>query len=374
MSYRSIKYRLYPTKQQAILFEQTFGCCRKLWNLMLSDKINYYQNNKTNYKTLVSDYKKRYPYLKDIDSLALANVKLNLDKAYNNFFSKKSKFPRFKSRKHSRKSYTTNYVSNNIRFDNNHIRLPKIGFVKTKLHRLPLSDWKIKSVTVSQNHDGNYYASVLFEFESACEYVINKSNAIGFDYSSSNLYVDSNGNIGTNHKFYKESHRKLAKAQRRLSRKQGSKKNEIKSNNYIKQLLRVNRIHQHIVSQRLDNLHKLSTEIANQYDIVCVESLNLRAMSNKGFGNGRSTLDNGYGMFLSLLDYKLSERNKILIKVDKWFPSSQICHKCNYRDKRLKDLSIRKWECPVCHEMHDRDTNAAINILREGLRLFENAA
>ena len=374
MSYRSIKYRLYPTKQQAILFEQTFGCCRKLWNLMLSDKINYYQNNKTNYKTLVSDYKKRHSYLKDIDSLALANVKLNLDQAYNNFFSKKSRFPKFKSRKHSKKSYTTNYVSNNIRFDNNHIRLPKIGFVKTKLHRLPLSDWKIKSVTVSQNHDGKYYASVLFEFESACEYVINKSNAVGFDYSSSNLYVDSNGNIGTNHKFYKESHRKLAKAQKRLSRKQGSKKNEIKSNNYIKQLLRVNRIHQHIVSQRLDNLHKLSTEIANQYDIVCVESLNLRAMSNKGFGNGRSTLDNGYGMFLSLLDYKLSERNKYLIKVDKWFPSSQVCHKCNYRDKRLKDLSIRKWECPVCHEMHDRDTNAAINILREGLRLFENAA
>ena len=374
MSYRSIKYRLYPTKQQAILFEQTFGCCRKLWNLMLSDKVDYYQNNKTNYKTLVSDYKKRHSYLKDIDSLALANVKLNLDKAYNNFFSKRSKFPRFKSRKHSRRSYTTNYVSNNIRFDDNHIRLPKIGFVKTKLHRLPLSDWKIKSVTVSQNHDGKYYASVLFEFESTCEYVINKSNAVGFDYSSSNLYVDSNGNIGTNHKFYKESHKKLAKAQRRLSRKQGSKKNEIKSNNYIKQLLRVNRIHQHIVSQRLDNLHKLSTEIANQYDIVCVESLNLRAMSNKGFGNGRSTLDNGYGMFLSLLDYKLSERNKILIKVDKWFPSSQICHKCNYRDKRLKDLSIRKWECPVCHEMHDRDTNAAINILQEGLRLFENVA
>ena len=374
MSYRSIKYRLYPTKQQAILFEQTFGCCRKLWNLMLSDKINYYQNSKTNYKTLVSDYKKRYPYLKDIDSLALANVKLNLDKAYNNFFSKKSRFPKFKSRKHSKKSYTTNYVSNNIRFDNNHIRLPKIGFVKAELHRSPLSDWKIKSVTVSQNHDGKYYASVLFEFESICEYVINKSNAVGFDYSSSNLYVDSNGNTGTNHKFYKESHRKLAKAQRRLSRKQGSKKNEIKSNNYIKQLLRVNRIHQHIVSQRLDNLHKLSTETANQYDIVCVESLNLRAMSNKGFGNGKSTLDNGYGMFLSLLDYKLSERNKILIKVDKWFPSSQICHKCNYRDKRLKDLSIRKWECPVCHEMHDRDINAAINILQEGLRLFENVA
>ena len=374
MSYRSIKYRLYPTKQQAILFEQTFGCCRKLWNLMLSDKINYYQNNKTNYKTFVSDYKKRYAYFKDIDSLALANVKLNLDQAYNNFLSKRSKFPKFKSRKHSKKSYTTNYVSNNIRFDNNYIRLPKIGFVKTKLHRLPLSDWKIKSVTVSQNHDGKYYASVLFEFKSACEYVINKSNAIGFDYSSSNLYVDSNGNIGTNHKFYKESHKKLAKAQRRLSRKQGSKKNEIKSNNYIKQLLRVNRIHQHIANQRLDNLHKLSTEIANHYDIVCVESLNLRAMSNKGFGNGRSTLDNGYGMFLSLLDYKLSERNKILIKVDKWFPSSQICHKCNYRDKRLKDLSIREWECPVCHEMHDRDINAAINILQEGLRLFENAA
>ena len=151
------------------------------------------------------------------------------------------------------------------------------------------------------------------------------TNAIGLDYASDGLYVDSNGSIGSNHKYY-ESQKKLAKAQRRLSRKQGSLKNETKSNNYMKQLRKVNRIHRHIANQRLDNLHKKSTEIANQYDVVCVESLNMKSMSNKGFGNGKATLDNGYGMFLSMLEYKLSDRNKYLIKADKWFPSSQICH------------------------------------------------
>ena len=142
------------------------------------------------------------------------------------------------------------------------------------------------------------------------------------DYVSDGLYVDSNGNVGTAQKYYRENHDKLVKAQRKLSRMQGSKKHEDKSNNYIKQLRKVNRIHRHIANQRLDNLHKIFAEIANQYDVVCVGSINMRSMANRSFGNGKATLDNGYGMLLNMLEYKLSDRNKYLVKVDKWFPSS----------------------------------------------------
>ena len=221
--------------------------------------------------------------------------------------------------------------------------------------------------------DGKYYVSVLFQFdEFKSNYVPDIENAIGLDYASEGLYVDDKGNKGSNHKYYRESHEKLAKAQRKLSRKKGSKKTEEKSSNYLKQLKKVNRIHSHIANQRKDNLHKLSTEIANQYDVVCVESLNMKSMSNKGFGNGKATLDNGYGMFLNMLEYKLAERNKHFVKVDKWFPSSQICHNCGTLHPEMKDLGLRMMKCDCGLEM-SRDHNAAINIKKEGLRILKSA-
>lgn len=375
MANKAIKYRVYPTTEQSVMFTKTFGCCRKVYNLMLSDKIEGYKVT-GNFPTVTpAKYKKDYPYLKEVDSLALANKQMDLCAAFKNTFSKSRKkkngFPKFKSAKHSRKSYTTNNQKGTVAIINNrYIKLPKIGNVKAVIHRVPDDSWFIKSATISQESDGKYYISVLFEFENVINhYVADKTNAIGLDYASDGLYVDSNGNVGTNHKFYRESHGKLAKAQRRLSRMQGSKKHEKKSNNYIKQLRKVNKIHRHIANQRLDNLHKISTEIANQYDVVCVESLNMMSMSNKGFGNGRATLDNGYGMFLSMLEYKLSDRNKYLVKVDKWFPSSQICHCCGMLHPEMRNLSIRKMICD-CGLTISRDQNAAINILNEGLRLL----
>lgn len=303
---------------------------------------------------------------------------MDLQAAFRNTFSKSRKkkngFPKFKSAKHSRKSYTTNNQKGTVAIiDNSYIRLPKIGKVKAVIHRIPDDSWIVKSATISQESDGKYYISVLFELENAVNpYVADKNNAIGLDYASDGLYVDNNGNVGTNHKYYRESHDKLAKSQRRLSRMQGSKKHEIKSNNYIKQLRKVNKIHRHIANQRLDNLHKISTEIANQYDVVCVESLNMKSMSNKGFGNGKAILDNGYGMFLSMLEYKLSERNKYLVKVDKWFPSSQICHCCGSLHPEMKNLTIRTMKCD-CGLTISRDQNAAINILNEGLRILNKS-
>ena len=361
------------------MFAKTFGCCRKVYNLMLSDKVESYKSTGKFATVTPAKYKKDYPYLKEVDSLALANKQLDLQEAFRKRFSKSCKkkngFPKYKSAKHSRKTYTTNNQKGTVAIiDNKYIKLPKIGKVRAVIHRIPDGDWVIKSATVSQESDGKYYVSVLFEFDNIINpYVADKTNAIGLDYASDGLYVDNNGNVGTNHKYYRESYDKLAKEQRKLSRMQGSKKGEAKSHNYIKQLRKVNKIHRHIANQRLDNLHKISTEIANQYDVVCVESLNMRSMSNKGFGNGKATLDNGYGMFLSMLEYKLSDRSKYLVKVDKWFPSSQICHRCGTLHPEMKNLVIRTMKCD-CGLTISRDQNAAINILQEGLRLLTEVA
>lgn len=379
MANKAIKYRIYPTTEQCNMFAKTFGCCRKVYNLMLSDKIEGYKATGKFPSVTPARYKNDYPFLKEVDSLALANVQLNLQSAFRNCFSKSRKkkngFPKFKSAKHSRKSYTTNNQNGTVSIiDNGYIRLPKIGKIKAVIHRQPNDNWFIKSATISQESDGKYYISVLFEFDNPENvYTADKTNAIGLDYASDGLYVDNNGNVGSNHKYYRESHAKLAKEQRKLSRMQGSKKHEVKSNNYIKQLRKVNKIHRHIANQRLDNLHKISTEIANQYDVVCVESLNMRSMANHGFGNGKATLDNGYGMFLSMLEYKLTDRNKYLVKVDKWFPSSQICHCCGTLHPEMKDLTIRTMKCD-CGLTISRDQNAAINILQEGLRFLTEVA
>ena len=367
-----MKYRLYPTTEQTVFFAKTFGCCRKVYNLMLADKIKSYEETKSFGKQTPAMYKKEYPFLKEVDSLALANVQLHLQSAMKSCFDKKRKarngFPNYKSAKHSRKSYTTNNQNGTIAITENGIKLPKIGIIKAVIHRQPNETWKIKSATIAQDRDGTFYASVLFEYDAEV-IVMSKmsSNAIGLDYKSDGLYMDSNGNKANMHKYYRESHDKLAKEQRKLSRKIGSSKGEEKSNNYRKQQKKLAKIHRHIANQRLDSLHKKSTEIANQYDIVCVETLNMRAMANKGFGNGKATLDNGYGLFLQMLNYKLLERGKHFVKVDKWYPSSGLCSCCG-KQKKMR-LNDRIYICS-CGLVIDRDQNAAKNILQEGLRLL----
>lgn len=355
----SIKYRLYPNEEQKVYFAKTFGCCRKIYNLMLSDKIDLYKTSKTFGRHTPAMYKDSYPYLKEVDSLALANVQMHLQTAFRNCFSKKRKskngFPKFKSAKRSRKSYTTNNQNGTVDIGNNCIKLPKVGKVKAVIHRQPEDGWTIKSATISQDSTGSYYASVLFEYEKEIVRISkNSTSAVGLKAMV--------------HKYYRESHKKLAKEQRKLPRKTGYRKKENKSNNYLKQLRKINSIHRHIANQRHDSLHKKSTEIANQYDIVCIEDLNMKAIGNKGFGNGKATFDNGYGMFISMLEYKLKLRGKYLVRIDKWFPSSQICNCCG----SIKKLSLndRVYRCD-CGYTGDRDHNAAINILNEGLRILQ---
>lgn len=334
---------------------------------MLADKIAYYEQNKKKLQTTPAMYKEMYPYLKEIDSLALVNERLNLQKAYKNFFRDKSiGFPKYKSAKHSRKSYTTNNQNGTIKIEGNKIKLPKLGFIKAKLHRLAKDEWQLKSATISKDSDNKYYISILYEYEDNVKKIPISNNAIGLDYKSDGLYVDSNNHIGTNSKFYRKSQTKLAKQQRKLKHK------TIGSSNYKKQQLRIAKIHKKIANQRKDNLHKISFEIANQYDVVCVENLNMKAISNSGFGNGKATNDNGYGMFLNFLEYKLREKGKYFVKIDKFFPSSQICSCCG----NIKKIPLyeRIYKCEYCGTKTDRDFNAARNIKNEGLRILNNSS
>ena len=368
---KAIKYRIYPNKKQQSLIFKTFGCCRFVYNYMLERSIEAHKNGESlctrnSFNYLLTSLKKEFVWLKEVDSRALLSANDNLAIAFSRFFKKETSFPKFHKKKLSG-SYTTRLVGVNIALLDRGIKLPKLGKVRASLHRMPKKDWKLKSATVSQSSDGKFYASVLFEYESDINYQVDLNNAIGLDYASSGLFVDSNGRRGVNHKFYRKTQKKLAKEQRRLSRMKGSKGNEPKSNNYIKQLRKTNKLHRHIANQRSDNLHKLSTEIANLYDVVCVEDLNMTAIGNKSFKNGKATYDNGYGMFLRMLEYKLSDRGKTLVKVDKFYPSSQFCSCCGGRKKL--ELSDRKYIC-TCGLEIDRDLNAAINIKNEGLRLL----
>ena len=362
---KAIKYRIYPNKEQQSLIFKTFGCSRFVYNYMLEESIKAHENGESfctrnSFNYLLTSLKKEFVWLKEVDSLALTSANDNLATAFSGFFKKNANFPKFHKKKLSG-SYTTRLVTGNIALLDKGIKLPKLGKVRASLHRMPKKDWKLKAATISQSSDGKFYASALFEYESDINYQIDLNNAIGLDYASNGLFVDSNGRRGTNHKFYREAQEKLAKEQRKLSRKaKGSK-------NYYKQLLVVNKLHRHIANQRNDNLHKLSTEIANLYDVVCVEDLNMIAIGNKGFKNGKATYDNGYGMFLNMLEYKLSDRGKTLVKVDKFYPSSQLCSCCGNHKKLT--LSERKYIC-TCGLEIDRDLNAAINIKKEGLRLL----
>ena len=367
---KAYKYRIYPTKDQQILINKTFGCCRKVWNLMLSDKIENYRQTKSFGKQTPVMYKEEYSFLKEIDSLALANVQMNLQTAFKNHFDKKRKtnteFPKFKSKRKSKKAYTTNFVNGNIELLDNSIRLPKIGNVKAVFHRLPKEDYVLKSVTISMIA-GKYFASVLFEYE---EEVPQKKTdkVLGLDYSSSSLYVDSNNHkCGMPH-YFRENQSKLRREQRKLSRRIGSKKDEIKSNNYLKQLNKVNRVHLKTANQRKDFLHKESRKLADEYDVICVEDINMQSIS-RCLKLGKATHDNGFGMFRTMLKYKLEQNGGQLIKVGKWYPSTKTCNYCGNKVKSIP-LGQRIYSCEKCGTVIDRDYNAALNIKDEGLRIL----
>ncbi|HPJ86602.1 MAG TPA: transposase [Candidatus Pacearchaeota archaeon] len=361
---KAYKFRLLPNKTQSNLIDRTIGCARFIYNQMLSDKIKHYKDTKLSLKNTPAQYKNEFEFLKEVDSLALANAQMNLETAYTNFFRKVKQgkkdlgFPKFKSKKKCNWSYTTNNQKESIRIENNKIKLPKIGFVKLIQHRGIANDCIIKSVTVSKTKTNKYYISILVEYETQ---IINKSieKVIGLDFSMKELYVDSNGYSSNYPRFFRLAQEKLAKEQRIFShRKVGSKR-------YEKQKLKVAKIHERITNQRKDFLHKESHKLANTYDMVCVEDLNMRAMS-QCLNFGKSVADNGWGMFRTFLKYKLENQGKQLFVVDKWFPSSKMCNVCGVINKQLT-LADREWTCD-CGTFHNRDHNSAINLRNVGIK------
>ena len=359
---KAYKFRIYPNTEQQIILAKTFGCVRFIYNQMLSDKINHYEETKQKLNNTPAQYKSKFPWLKEVDSLALANAQMNLQTAYNSFFrNPKIGFPKFKSKKSNRRSYTTNCVNGNISIDNGFLKLPKVGLVKLKQHRLILSNYKLKSVTISQTPSGKYYASVLFEYENQIQEQ-ELHDFLGLDFSMHGLYKDSNGNEPAYPRYYRQAEERLKREQRKLTLMQKGSKNR------SKQRIKVANLHEKVANQRKDFLHKQSRQIVNAYDCVCIENLDMKAMS-QSLNFGKSVTDDGWGMFVTFLKYKLEETGKRLVKVNKFFASSQICNVCGYKNTATKNLSIRAWDCPECGAHHDRDINAAINIRNEGMRL-----
>ena len=339
------RFRIYPTEEQKILLGKTFGCCRFLYNQMLNDKIREYAKTKKMLKNTPAMYKKEYPFLKEVDSLALANVQLHLEKAYKNFFrNPKIGFPRFKSKHHSKNSYTTNVVNGNILVESKRIRLPKLKWIAMKKHREPAEGLRLKSVTVSMESSGKYFASLLYEGYS-CENQAagpdySTAKILGIDYAMQGMAVFSEKVETEEAGFFRKNEKRLAREQRKLSK---------------------------IRNQRRDHLHKLSRKIADGYDAVAVEDIDMKAMG-QCLHFGKSVQDNGYGMFREMLDYKLAWKGKKMVKVDRFFPSSKKCCKCGRVKKELK-LSERVYRCTCGNEM-DRDRNAAINIREEARRML----
>ena len=370
---KGYKYRIYPTKEQEIQISKTFGCCRFVYNQLLAKKIELYKTeqkslSKTDCNNYCNQFLKKqeeYKWLKKVDKFALTNSIYNLDSAYQNFFreikkgNKNQGFPKFKSKKDNRQSYRTNFTNDNIKvnFENNKVQLPKLKWIECKLHRE--FKGKILSATINKVPSGKYFVS----FNVEVEHVISSKNeyTVGIDLGIKDLLITSDGEVINNEKITYKYEKRLAKLQRKLAKKNNGSKNR------NKQRIKVARLHEKITNIRKNNLHQISKQIINENKVVICEDLDIKGMvKNKNLS--KSIHDCGWGELTRQLKYKTNWNNKIYYEVNRYFPSSQLCNKCGYKNTDTKNLNIRFWICPECNTEHDRDENAAINILNQGLK------
>ncbi|TJX15855.1 transposase [Tissierella creatinini] len=370
---RAYKYRIYPDETQKVQLAKTFGCARFVYNYYLDKKIKGYENGEKSISKidcnnhLNRELKKELIWLKEVDKFALTNAIYNLDEAYQNFFRRvktgkdKAGFPKFKSRHSNRFSYKSNSTNNNIEVDyaKNKIKLPKLKWCDAKVHRE--FDGEIKSATISQNPSERYFVSILVD-EKIKE--LPKTNKeIGFDLGLSQFLIENNGNKIPNPKHLSKNERKLAKLQRQLAKKQKSSKNRNKMR------IKVARLHEKITDTRKDFLHKLSSQIINENQVIVSEDINISGII-KNQRLAKAISDASWSEFTRQLEYKAAWYGRTYIKIDRFYPSSQICSNCGFKNIELKNLKIRDWTCESCGSHHDRDINASQNILKEGKRML----
>lgn len=370
MAEKAFKYRIYPNKKQQEQIQKTFGCVRFVYNYYLNKRKEMYENDKITftYNMCCKDLtklKKQYEWLGEPDNSSLQKSIEDLDFAYQNFFKKHTEYPKFKSKKNRHKSYRTSYLpttaGGNIRLENKYIKLPKLGWVKVRDKQIPQG--RILNATISQEPNGHYYCSLCctdVEFE---QYPKTNKN-IGIDLGLVDFAIFSDGIKIENPRFYEQSEKKLAKLQRKLSRK------TIGSSRWNKARIKVAKLQKHIANQRTDFLQKLTTTIIGNYDVIAIEDLDVKSMkgTNSKIRNKRVG-DVSWSEFRKMLTYKSQWYGKELSVIDRYYPSSQICHCCGYREGK-KSEDIRNWICTNCHSELDRDINAAINILNEGMRII----